>query len=137
MTEDRKRELMNLLFQKKQSEMIQQHMLKKIRKWHEEQVLDKKSDMEIMIERLKNEVLIKSYEETTMVVTVLDINHCIDRQPTNVVYDLYKELCKQCSIEPMKKEYFSVFVKRYFDYEIVSKRIKMKVYRLFIKLPNT
>lgn len=133
MTEERKRELTNLLFQKKKDEMVQQVMKDKVQTWEKKHMLDDITDKRIQVERKKSIKLIKSYEETAMVVMVLDINDCIDCYPTYQVYELYVELCKQCSIAPMKKEYFSVFVKRFFDYLVVDKKKDMVKYRLFVK----
>lgn len=57
----------------------------------------------------------------------------IINEPTNQVYKKYNEFCLANSFTPMSNIEFSKQVKKHFDLDIISKSIKGKKYRIFIK----
>lgn len=57
----------------------------------------------------------------------------IENEPTNNVYKSYQEYCISSNLTPMSTGEFSKQVKKYFGFEIISKRIGKKVFRIFIK----
>lgn len=57
----------------------------------------------------------------------------IENEPTKNVYKIYQEYCITCNLTPMSAGEFSKQVKKYYNFQIVSKRIGKKVYRVFVK----
>lgn len=57
----------------------------------------------------------------------------IANEPTNEVYQKYNEFCLANSFTPMSNIEFSKQVKKHFDYEIKSKSINGKKYRIFVE----
>lgn len=54
-------------------------------------------------------------------------------QPTNEIYSKYSEFCLANSFTPMSNIEFSKQVKRHFGFEVITKSIKGKKYRIFVK----
>ena len=57
----------------------------------------------------------------------------IINEPTNHVYQRYTEFCHAGQFTPLSNIEFSKQTKKHFDLEIVSKKIKGKVYRVFVE----
>lgn len=57
----------------------------------------------------------------------------IENEPTNKVYKRYQEYCLANSLTPLSNGEFSKQVKKYFDFQIVDKKISGKKYRIFVK----
>lgn len=62
----------------------------------------------------------------------IDAAEVIENEPTKNVYRIYYEFCLTNNFTPMSNIEFSKQVKRHFDYEIISKSIKGKTYRVFV-----
>lgn len=56
----------------------------------------------------------------------------IENEPTNQVYKQYQEYCIVNSLQALSNIEFSKQVKKYFDFEVVDKRVKGKKCRIFI-----
>lgn len=54
-------------------------------------------------------------------------------QPTNEIYRKYSEFCLANNFTPMSNIEFSKQVKRQFNFEVITKSIKGKKYRIFVK----
>lgn len=60
----------------------------------------------------------------------------IDYQPTNTVYPLYREFCREKGIPATSQIDFSRQAVKYTRYAIVDKTIRCVKYRLFAPLPG-
>lgn len=57
-----------------------------------------------------------------------------ENQPTKIVYQKYNEFCLSNNLQPLSNVEFSKQTKKYFGYEIVTKSIKGKKYRTFVRV---
>lgn len=57
----------------------------------------------------------------------------VKNQPTKDVYKKYNEFCIVNNFTPMSNIEFSKQVNRYYDFEVISKSIKGKTYRVFVE----
>lgn len=57
----------------------------------------------------------------------------IENEPTNDVYKSYQEYCIMNNLTPMSAGEFSKQVKKYYGFNIVSRRIGKKVFRIFVR----
>lgn len=57
----------------------------------------------------------------------------IENEPTKDVYRRYQEYCLANSLTPLSAGEFSKQVKKYFGYQIISKRIGNKIFRIFVE----
>lgn len=135
MTSERRQELTWLLFEKKKQEMLEME-IEDINKRFE----NKDMNNAAVICKLKKALIVKeygigldSYDGTTKIIMLLDINNLIHGNPTYIVYDMYTKMCNNFSIDVVSKVHFSRFVVKYFDYVIVDKTIKRKKYRIYLK----
>lgn len=60
----------------------------------------------------------------------------LENEPTSRVYDRYKEFCLAESLQPLSKIEFSRQMVKTFNYEVTSRRINSKIYRIFTKVVN-
>lgn len=54
-------------------------------------------------------------------------------QPTKTVYRTYNEYCLANNLQPLSNIEFSKVIKKKFDFEIISKKVDGKVFRLFVE----
>lgn len=57
----------------------------------------------------------------------------IENEPTKDVYRRYQEYCLANTLTPLSAGEFSKQVKKYFGYQIISKRIGNKIFRIFVE----
>lgn len=78
---------------------------------------------------------LEEYEETNnpilMFFKEFDVE-TIENEPTKEVYKRYNEFCLANSFQPMSNIEFSRQVRKRFDFEIISKTVNGKKYRLFV-----
>lgn len=60
----------------------------------------------------------------------------LENEPTSRVYERYKEFCLAESLQPLSKIEFSRQMVKTFNYEVTSRRINSKIYRIFTKVVN-
>ena len=60
----------------------------------------------------------------------------VENEPTSRVYERYKEFCLAESLQPLSKIEFSRQMVKTFNYEVTSRRINSKIYRIFTKVVN-
>lgn len=79
---------------------------------------------------------IREYEENNNPIILffkdIDINDVLNKS-TKAVYTRYSEFCLAGNFQPMSNVEFSKQIKKYFDVEIISKRVKGDVCRIFVK----
>ena len=56
----------------------------------------------------------------------------IENEPTNDVYKRYHEYCLANSLQPMSNIEFSKQINKLLNFQVISKRIGSKVYRIFV-----
>jgi putative DNA primase/helicase len=57
----------------------------------------------------------------------------IENEPTNKIFKAYSEYCIRCNLQALASGEFSKQVKRYYGFDIVSKKIQGKTHRIFVK----
>ena len=62
----------------------------------------------------------------------IELNEILN-EPTNQIYKLYQEYCIRDNLQPLSNIEFSKQMKRYFNLEIVDKKVRGTKYRIFIE----
>lgn len=61
----------------------------------------------------------------------------IENKPTSMIYKIYKDICINLEMPYMSSVEFSRFIVKWFDYEIVDKKINGVKYRIFVKISDS
>lgn len=84
----------------------------------------------------KVEKVVEDYEQSNNPILLffeeVDVEKIIN-EPTNHIYQRYTEFCHAGQFTPLSNIEFSKQTKKHFDLDIVSKKIKGKVYRVFVE----
>ncbi|MCC5910159.1 MAG: hypothetical protein JJT76_06945 [Clostridiaceae bacterium] len=106
-----------------------------LEKKYEEMLNLKVAELEERYEKtLEKELsVIAAKFDSLKVISRIINNINIDGQPTNIIYEIYNQMCSNIEIEPMNHIDFSRFIVKWFDYVVINKKVAGKKRRIFIR----